>query len=61
METEKGESGKLTKVKTREYFWLCDVGEKGVRCQTVLSFDRTTSDDTREIPDTTQGEVGRSV
>ena len=52
---------KLVKVKTREYFWLCDVGKKGVRRQTVLSFDQIVRDDTRRIPDTKQGVVGGPV
>ena len=59
--TEKGEGGKLVKVKTRKYFWLCDVGEKGVRRQTVLSLDQIVRDDTRKIPDTKQGVVGGPV
>ena len=52
------EGGVTTKKKTKEYFWVCDVGNVGVRRQTVLSFVRTTPGDTIKTPDTAQGGVG---
>ena len=54
--TVTGSDGKMTREKTRKYFWACDVGDRGVRRQTLLPFTRKTPEDTREIRDTTQGE-----
>ena len=56
MTTETGSDGRVTRKKTREYFWACDVGDRGVRRQTLLPFTRKTPGDTIETPDTTQGE-----
>ena len=53
-----GGGGVAISKKTREYFWVCDVGDVGVRRQTLLSFGKTTPRDTIKTPDTTQGEVG---
>ena len=58
MKTEVGDGGVAIRKKTRVYSWVCDVGDKGVRRQTLLSFGKTTPRDTIETPDTTQGEGG---
>ena len=42
-----GSDGKMTRERTREYFWACDVGDRGVRRQTLLPFTRKTPEDTK--------------
>ena len=62
IKTEMGEGGIIVRKKSREYFWVCDIGEMGVRRQTKLSFVQTqlssrklTPEDTSKTPDTKQG------
>ena len=62
IKTEMGEGGIIVRKKSREYFWVCDIGEMGVRRQTKLSFVQTqlssrklTPEDTSKTPDTEQG------
>ena len=55
--TEIDEEGKTIRRNGRKTFWVCDVGTRGLRRQTQLSFVKQTSGDTRKkTPDTTQGE-----